>query len=242
MSDPIERSALGLRRRKSTRISDADAATAAVALAGVLRSLLPLWCRQVGETFNAGIRKYLSAGEVKPAWKLWPEHYACLMCQNALLQSVSSAWLRQAPHCLPLSVGLTGKPAPRLSRSMSPDQSMSAGTSVGRRNSGRSGPVASDQAKSSAYKGVSWHKHSQKWYAYIQSGGKMRGLGYFDSQADAAQAYDAEARKVPFPAHALHVLSPHAMCIPVGDGAHVHACLYMALGKGLSALAEGYCR
>ena len=22
--------------------------------------------------------------------------------------------------------------------------------------------------KSSAYKGVSWHKHSQKWYAYIQ--------------------------------------------------------------------------
>lgn len=82
---------------------------------------------------------------------------------------------------------------------------MSAGTSVGRRNSGRSGPVASDQAKSSAYKGVSWHKHSQKWYAYIQSGGKMRGLGYFDSQADAAKAYDAEARKVHFPA--LHETS-----------------------------------
>ena len=98
------------------------------------------------------------------------------------------------------AAGLTGKPTreTRRSRSASPDQSLSAGTSMGRRNSGRSGPVASDQAKSSAYKGVSWHKHSQKWYAYIQSGGKMRGLGYFDSQADAAKAYDAEARKVLF--------------------------------------------
>ncbi len=100
----------------------------------------------------------------------------------------------------PLCAGLTGKAVARPSRSTSPDRSMSAGTSMGRRNSGRSGPVASDQAKSSAYKGVSWHKHSQKWYAYIQSGGKMRGLGYFDSQADAAKAYDAEARKVLLPA------------------------------------------
>ena len=59
----------------------------------------------------------------------------------------------------------------------------------------RSGGSA-DAPKSSAYKGVSWHKHSQKWYAYIQAAGKMRGLGYFDLQEDAARAYDAEARKV----------------------------------------------
>ena len=110
-------------------------------------------------------------------------------------------WHIQASHhCWSWRADLTGKPARRASRSRSrsrsPDQSASAGASIGRRNSGRSGPVASDQAKSSAYKGVSWHKHSQKWYAYIQSGGKMRGLGYFDSQADAAKAYDTEARKV----------------------------------------------
>lgn len=71
----------------------------------------------------------------------------------------------------------------------------------------RSGGSA-DAPKSSAYKGVSWHKHSQKWYAYIQAGGKMRGLGYFDSQEDAARAYDAEARKVrthrPFFTHSVH--------------------------------------
>lgn len=37
MSDPLEhRTSMGLRRRKSARISDADAATAAAALAGVL--------------------------------------------------------------------------------------------------------------------------------------------------------------------------------------------------------------
>jgi len=50
--------------------------------------------------------------------------------------------------------------------------------------------------KSSKFKGVSWHKHSQKWYAYIQHSGKMHGLGYFHDQLEAAAAYDAEAKKV----------------------------------------------
>lgn len=54
------------------------------------------------------------------------------------------------------------------------------------------------QAKSSPFKGVSWHKHSQKWYAYIQVNGKMRGIGYFESQEEAARRYDAEARRVRF--------------------------------------------
>ncbi len=43
---------------------------------------------------------------------------------------------------------------------------------------------------------MSWHKHSQKWYAYIQAGGRMRGLGYFATQLAAALAHDAEARRV----------------------------------------------
>jgi hypothetical protein len=71
----------------------------------------------------------------------------------------------------------------------------SAGAALARSRSCRSGG-STDAPKSSCYKGVSWHKHSQKWYAYIQAGGKMRGLGYFDHQEDAAKAYDAEARKV----------------------------------------------
>ena len=61
-------------------------------------------------------------------------------------------------------------------------------------------PLALD--KSSHYKGVSWHKHSQKWYAYIQAAGKMRGLGYFHDQQEAARAYDAEAIKVRLAIHA----------------------------------------
>ncbi len=83
-----------------------------------------------------------------------------------------------------------------------------AGTSAGAATasrtvrSARSGASA-DAPKSSAFKGVSWHKHSQKWYAYIQAAGKMRGLGYFDHQEDAARAYDAEARKVGRPKVAL---------------------------------------
>jgi hypothetical protein len=63
---------------------------------------------------------------------------------------------------------------------------------------GSLGKATSDSIppKSSRFKGVSWHKHSQKWYAYIQAGGKMRGLGYYDDQEDAARAYDTEAKKV----------------------------------------------
>lgn len=57
-------------------------------------------------------------------------------------------------------------------------------------------PAAQETGKSSRYKGVSWHKHTQKWYAYIAHGGRMRGLGYFLTQQEAAAAYDAEALKV----------------------------------------------
>ena len=74
------------------------------------------------------------------------------------------------------------------------DAPASSGGGSGGGRAVRSG--SADAPKSSVYKGVSWHKHSQKWYAYIQAGGKMRGLGYFDCQEDAARAYDAEARKV----------------------------------------------
>lgn len=56
--------------------------------------------------------------------------------------------------------------------------------------------ASSTVTKSSRYKGVSWHKHSQKWYAYIQYNGKMHGLGYFNAQEDAAAAYDTEALRV----------------------------------------------
>lgn len=58
------------------------------------------------------------------------------------------------------------------------------------------GYVPPSGQKSSKYKGVSWHKHSQKWYAYIQYNGKMHGLGYFHVQEQAAAAYDSEARRV----------------------------------------------
>ena len=65
-----------------------------------------------------------------------------------------------------------------------------------------------EPCKSSLFRGVSWHKHSQKWYAYIQHAGKMRGLGYFHNQQDAAAVYDAEAVKV----RGLPYSDPPAQC------------------------------
>ncbi len=44
------------------------------------------------------------------------------------------------------------------------------------------------------YKGVSWHKASQKWRAYITVKGHTRHLGLFLSPEDAAHAYDVAAR------------------------------------------------
>lgn len=48
---------------------------------------------------------------------------------------------------------------------------------------------------SSVYKGVTWNKRLKKWYAQIRAPDKDRqhSLGYFNSEVDAAKAYNKEA-------------------------------------------------
>ena len=48
----------------------------------------------------------------------------------------------------------------------------------------------------SRYKGVSWHKGHQKWYARIMIEMHMITLGYFNDEKDAAKAYDAAAKQM----------------------------------------------
>lgn len=48
---------------------------------------------------------------------------------------------------------------------------------------------------SSAYKGVSFHKASGRWAAGIRVEGKRRSLGYYETEIDAAYAYDEAARQ-----------------------------------------------
>jgi hypothetical protein len=53
-----------------------------------------------------------------------------------------------------------------------------------------------DKSKTcSRYRGVSFSKRKQKWFAAIRADGRKLWLGYFDNELDAAKAYDNAARK-----------------------------------------------
>jgi hypothetical protein len=47
----------------------------------------------------------------------------------------------------------------------------------------------------SRFVGVSFYKSRKKWVAYIDAAGKRISLGYFNSEIDAARAYDEAAKK-----------------------------------------------
>jgi SHAQKYF class myb-like DNA-binding protein len=48
--------------------------------------------------------------------------------------------------------------------------------------------------KSSEYRGVNWHRSTQKWHSQIQFKNAKKHLGLFDDEKEAAKRYDEEAR------------------------------------------------
>ncbi len=63
----------------------------------------------------------------------------------------------------------------------------------GRENQGNS---LKQKNTSSQYKGVVWDKHANKWKASIRIHGKLKHLGLFDNEKDAARKYNDHAKHV----------------------------------------------
>jgi len=58
--------------------------------------------------------------------------------------------------------------------------------------------VRAPTATTSKFWGVTWNKRKRRWEAqYADANGKVRSLGYFDTQEDAAHAVNAAIRALP---------------------------------------------
>lgn len=55
--------------------------------------------------------------------------------------------------------------------------------------------VKTPRHNTSGYKGVSWNKKKEKWYAQIRVHRKTIFIGYFDLLGDAAESYNIAAKK-----------------------------------------------
>lgn len=62
-------------------------------------------------------------------------------------------------------------------------------------NAGKS-PTYCGEPTSSRFKGVCWHRTGRKWQASIQCQGRRYHLGHFETEADAARAYDQKAHEL----------------------------------------------
>ena len=120
-------------------------------------------------------------------------------------------------------------------RPFASDQRRRRGGSLGGGGHGGARSGSADAPKSSAYKGVSWHKHSQKWYAYIQAAGKMRGLGYFDTQEEAARATTPRRARCAAAWLAACPRAMHASSFPVGHCSTEWPCVTLCCWKIESA-------
>lgn len=61
---------------------------------------------------------------------------------------------------------------------------------------GKKRQIYNNKITSSKHKGVSWNKRKKQWQVHITLNGKLKNLGYFNNEIDAALAYDKKAKEL----------------------------------------------
>ncbi|PSC76367.1 AP2-like ethylene-responsive transcription factor AIL5 [Micractinium conductrix] len=85
-------------------------------------------------------------------------------------------------------------PSPTAAAAASPSPATAA-AAAGGSSAPLGGRTSASGGGPSTYRGVVWHRSTNKWEARIYEGGKQRFLGYFTSEDEAARAYDQQAAR-----------------------------------------------
>ena len=105
-------------------------------------------------------------------------------------------------------------------------------------------PARSDKKKtSSRFTGVNWDKSRGKWKAQLMHEGKIRYIGLFEDEVEAAKAYDAKARSLRGAATATNFNLDGSACGKMRSGAgrkrkRTHSARKWAGGSGSTGKRE----
>jgi hypothetical protein len=155
--------------------------------------------------------------------------------QAALVAQLTAALAAGAAQ----AAGDGGDPSARRRRTKKHEGAVPDGRRINMQSVSGRGP-GNGRPKSSQYIGVTWHKNGTKWQAQIRLQGTIRSLGYYNTEEDAARAFDAAARQYRGPGARVNFGEQGEVQGPQGEGpaGPQQVVLAPAMAAALQALAS----